>query len=186
MKNSKGIESQALVREARNPIRARAADSAGIAVPFLANSRVQLITFLLLRQMMPHTFIIMTQPIPPPIPIACMRLLSQPCSFMLRNRYEPNATSTITIDARIGPLLISTARFGPSRGEAAAVGSWLRSQGFTGVSADPQRSYLRATASVARIDAAFGTHLRYYRTVGSINANNFSEVGQSREYGDNC
>jgi hypothetical protein len=50
-----------------------------------------------------------------------------------------------------------TARFGPGRAAAAAVGAWLRSQGFTGISADPQRSYVRATASVARIDAALGT-----------------------------
>jgi subtilase family serine protease len=63
-----------------------------------------------------------------------------------------------------------TARFGPGARAAAAVGSWLRTAGFTAISADPQRSYVRATASVARIDAAFGTRLRYYRAAGHVSA----------------
>lgn len=37
------------------------------------------------------------------------------------------------------------ARFGASAAEAAKVGSWLRSAGFTGVQASPLRSYVRAT-----------------------------------------
>jgi subtilase family serine protease len=63
-----------------------------------------------------------------------------------------------------------TTRFGPGPRAAAAVASWLHSAGFTAIGADPQRSYVRATASVARIDAAFGTRLRYYRASASASA----------------
>jgi subtilase family serine protease len=48
-----------------------------------------------------------------------------------------------------------TARFGPRAQEVSAVRAWLRSQGFTATAAGPQRDYVRATATVARIDAAF-------------------------------
>lgn len=55
-----------------------------------------------------------------------------------------------------------TARFGPSTQEASAVQAWLRSQGFTAVAADAQRDYVRATASVAKIDAAFQMTIKQY------------------------
>src|SRR5262249_56386958 len=48
-----------------------------------------------------------------------------------------------------------TARFGASRAGAAAVGAWLHHRGLTGVHADAQRNYVRATGAVAAIDAAF-------------------------------
>jgi subtilase family serine protease len=54
-------------------------------------------------------------------------------------------------------------RFAASDGEAAVVEGWLRGQGFTSVQAGPQRSYVRATASVAAIDAAFHTKLDLYQ-----------------------
>ena len=57
-----------------------------------------------------------------------------------------------------------TARFGATAAEAAATESWLRSRGFTSVSADAQRNYVRATATVANIDSAFKTQLRYYQS----------------------
>lgn len=56
-----------------------------------------------------------------------------------------------------------TARFGATAAEASATVSWLRSQGFTGIRADAQRNYVRATATVAKIDTAFKTQLKYYR-----------------------
>jgi subtilase family serine protease len=55
------------------------------------------------------------------------------------------------------------ARFGASAGQAGAVEAWLRSAGFSGVTADTGRSYVRATAPVSVIDRGLGTRLRYYR-----------------------
>ena len=63
-----------------------------------------------------------------------------------------------------------TARFGATAAEAASVQAWLRSQGFSGIAADAQRDYVRATASVSAIDAAFKTQLRYYRSSASATA----------------
>jgi subtilase family serine protease len=63
-----------------------------------------------------------------------------------------------------------TARFGASRGAAAAVESWLRGQGFTAVGTDSGRSYVRATASVTKINTAFKVQLRTYRSSASVRA----------------
>jgi subtilase family serine protease len=69
-----------------------------------------------------------------------------------------------------------TARFGATASEAASVRAWLRSAGFSGVAADAQRDYVRATAPVSVIDAAFGTRLRYYQPTAAATA------GSSRLY----
>lgn len=69
-----------------------------------------------------------------------------------------------------------TARFGATPAEASATESWLRSQGFTGVSADAQRDYVRATGTVTKIDTAFKTQLKYYHSSASATA------GQARLY----
>jgi subtilase family serine protease len=63
-----------------------------------------------------------------------------------------------------------TARFGASRGAATAVESWLRARGFTAISADTGRSYVRATASVAKINTTFKVRLRTYRSSASVHA----------------
>jgi subtilase family serine protease len=63
-----------------------------------------------------------------------------------------------------------TARFGTSQAGASAVQSWLRGQGFTGIQADPQRNYVRATGTTAAIDAAFKIQLENYRSSASVNA----------------
>ncbi len=63
-----------------------------------------------------------------------------------------------------------TARFGATAAEAASVQAWLRSAGFSGISADAQRDYVRATAPVSAIDAAFKTQLRYYQSSASATA----------------
>jgi subtilase family serine protease len=63
-----------------------------------------------------------------------------------------------------------TARFGAPVGPAAAVESWLRAQGFTAVRTDAQRTYVRGTATVARIDAAFHVQLKLYRSSAAVNA----------------
>ncbi len=63
-----------------------------------------------------------------------------------------------------------TARFGASPAAAAAVGSWLRRQGLSGIHADPQRNYVRATGPVAAIDAAFRIQLENYQPSAGVNA----------------
>jgi subtilase family serine protease len=63
-----------------------------------------------------------------------------------------------------------TARFGASRRQASEVAAWLRSEGFTAVGTDAQRDYVRATAPVSRIDAAFHLTVKFYRATGQVNA----------------
>jgi subtilase family serine protease len=63
-----------------------------------------------------------------------------------------------------------TARFGASTAAAGAVESWLRGRGFTGIQADPQRNYVRATGAVAAINAAFRIQLENYRPSVDVNA----------------
>jgi subtilase family serine protease len=63
-----------------------------------------------------------------------------------------------------------TARFGASQAAAGAVESWLHGRGFTGIQADPQRNYVRATGAVTSIDAAFQTRLENYRSSADVNA----------------
>jgi len=43
------------------------------------------------------------------------------------------------------------------------VRAWLRAQGFAAVQADAQRDYVRATATVGAIDAAFQVTMKRYR-----------------------
>ena len=56
-----------------------------------------------------------------------------------------------------------TAKFGASKAGAAKVESWLRGRGFSAVHADSQRNYVRATASVTTINAAFKVQMTNYR-----------------------
>lgn len=65
---------------------------------------------------------------------------------------------------------VYTARFGASRAAAGAVESWLRRQGFTGIQADTQRNYVRATGTTAAINAAFRIQLENYRPSSGVNA----------------
>ena len=62
------------------------------------------------------------------------------------------------------------ARFAATQADAGAVESWLRSQGFTAVGADPQRSYVQATATVSTINRAFAVRLKLYRPTATVNA----------------
>jgi len=78
MKKSSGIDKNAFAREHRNAMRAMRFDFSGIGVPFSALSFVHWIIFFWMRQITPQTFSIMTQPMPPPMPIASVRLLSHP------------------------------------------------------------------------------------------------------------
>jgi subtilase family serine protease len=55
-----------------------------------------------------------------------------------------------------------TARFGATASEARTVESWLRGTGFSDVATDPERNYVRATASVAVIDQALHIQVGYY------------------------
>ena len=63
-----------------------------------------------------------------------------------------------------------TARFGASASEAAKVEAWLRGEGFSGVSADAQRDYVRATAAVSKIDSAFKVQMENYRSSSAVAA----------------
>lgn len=65
------------------------------------------------------------------------------------------------------------ARFGPTTGAVAKVSTWLKSQGFTGIEASAQRSYVRATGDVSQIDAAFRTQLDNYQSSAAINADGY-------------
>ncbi len=56
------------------------------------------------------------------------------------------------------------ARFSATPAAAAAVESWLKSTGFTGVGTDLGRDYVQATAPVATIEAALRVRVNYYRT----------------------
>jgi len=57
-----------------------------------------------------------------------------------------------------------TAAYGPSPSAATAVASWLRTEGFTGISDGPGRAYVRATAPVSVIESAFRTSLNLYQS----------------------
>jgi subtilase family serine protease len=66
-----------------------------------------------------------------------------------------------------------TARFAASRAAASRVESWLRGEGFTGITADSGRSYVRATAPVSTINAAFRTRLTLYKPLAAVNAGSY-------------
>ena len=73
-----------------------------------------------------------------------------------------------------------TARFGASRAEATRVETWLRGQHFTAVHTDAQRNYVRATGSVAAIDAAFHTQLNTYQSSHAVNAGRYTLRANAR------
>jgi subtilase family serine protease len=60
-----------------------------------------------------------------------------------------------------------TARFGPSAATAAAVSSWLTQQGFTDVSVDGQRNYVRANAPVSTVQNALHVQMKKFSVAGS-------------------
>jgi hypothetical protein len=62
------------------------------------------------------------------------------------------------------------ARSGPAGARVQAVAAWLRSRGFTHVSIDAQRGYVRATASVSKVNAAFHVTMNFYRATNRVNA----------------
>jgi subtilase family serine protease len=66
-----------------------------------------------------------------------------------------------------------TAKFGASRATATKVEAWLRGQGFTGVRTDAQRNYVRATATTARINAAFRVRETLYQPSAAANAGRY-------------
>jgi subtilase family serine protease len=66
-----------------------------------------------------------------------------------------------------------TARFGASHAAVLQVESWLRGEGLTGISADSGRAYVRATAPVSVINAAFGVRLTLYQPSATVNAGRY-------------
>jgi subtilase family serine protease len=73
-----------------------------------------------------------------------------------------------------------TARFGATAAAAARVQAWLRSKGFAAVHTDAQRDYVRATASVAVIEAALHITLNTYRASAQANAGPYSLRANNR------
>jgi subtilase family serine protease len=67
-----------------------------------------------------------------------------------------------------------TARFGPTRREAAGVESWLKSAGFASITTDSGRDYVRATAPVSTIDTALRLQLDYYKAAADASAGNYA------------
>ena len=63
-----------------------------------------------------------------------------------------------------------TARFGASAATVRQAESWLRAAGFAGITADSGRAYVRATAPVSKIDAAFRVRLQTYRGSAAAHA----------------
>jgi subtilase family serine protease len=61
-----------------------------------------------------------------------------------------------------------TASYGPTASATAAVASWLRTQGFTGISNGPGRAYVRATAPASVISSAFRTSLKLYKPPAGV------------------
>lgn len=66
-----------------------------------------------------------------------------------------------------------TARFGAGRAATAKIEAWLRSKGFTAFQTDAQRNYVRATASVAAINAAFKITEENYPSTAKVNAGRY-------------
>jgi subtilase family serine protease len=71
-----------------------------------------------------------------------------------------------------------TARFGASAAQANAVRSWLRSKGFGHIKVDPQRNYVRASASTATVAKAFAVTMRTYR---GLDARGHTQTFQSND-----
>jgi subtilase family serine protease len=63
-----------------------------------------------------------------------------------------------------------TATFGATKAAVRAVELWLHRTGLTGISADAQSNYVRATGTVSAIDAAFRVQLENYQASAGVNA----------------
>jgi subtilase family serine protease len=88
------------------------------------------------------------------------------------------ATAVATPGSRLFHHYLSpeayTARLAASPVTASRVESWLRGQGFTGISTDSGRNYVRATASTAKINAAFRVRLALYASSATVNARRYA------------
>jgi subtilase family serine protease len=73
-----------------------------------------------------------------------------------------------------------TARFGATRAGVGTVESWLRARGFTSVSADPQRAYVRATAPASIINHALDVRLKLYKSSAAVSADGYALRSNSR------
>ena len=97
------------------------------------------------------------------------------------NPTSPGAERYATAAATPGSVLFHhylspagyTARFAASHSAVSAAESWLRGEGFTGVTADSGRAYVRATGPVSTINAAFGIRLTLYRPSAAVSAGRY-------------
>ena len=87
---------------------------------------------------------------------------------------ERYATAVSTPGSRLFHHYLSpaayTTRFAATPAQGRKVATWLRSEGFTGVHADPGRSYVVGSGTARRAEAAFGAQLKRYRSSGAVNA----------------
>jgi subtilase family serine protease len=75
-----------------------------------------------------------------------------------------------------------TARFGASDAAATVVESWLRGGGFTGITADSGRAYVRATGEVSAINGAFRIRLALYKASATASAGRYRLRANSRAF----
>jgi subtilase family serine protease len=73
-----------------------------------------------------------------------------------------------------------TARFGATSAAVSRVESWLRSKGFSAVHTDSQRAYVRATAAVSKINAAFQIKVETYQASKTVNAGPYALRANNR------
>ncbi len=94
------------------------------------------------------------------------------------------ATAVSTPGSRLFRHFLSpdayTARFAATRATVRKVESWLRGQGFSAITPDAQRNYVRATGAVSAIDAAFGVRLENYRSTAGVNAGRYQLRANNR------
>jgi len=100
--------------------------------------------------------------------------------FWLAPRTSAAESYAATVSTPGNPLLrhflspaAYTARFAATPGAAGTVESWLKSAGFTGVTMDPGRDYVRATAPVSTVDKALKVQLHYYKATRDANAGRY-------------
>jgi pseudomonalisin len=88
----------------------------------------------------------------------------QGAQALVRSQYTPGHAS---YHKWLTPEQFS-ARFSPSESEAGAVADYLKAQGFSDVTIEPNRLIVSGTASVSRVEAAFHTAIRGAMSDGKL------------------
>jgi subtilase family serine protease len=67
-----------------------------------------------------------------------------------------------------------TGRFAATRAAAGRAEAWLRAEGFTAVTAGPDRSYVGGTAAASTVSRAFGVQLKTYQPSATVNGGGYA------------